>query len=97
MTQCVIKRLTNRDKRPVYIRDNVEYSVDGVFDEEHDQVLLADETPITSHSLQLSIYAGSIPFTPGKGDKIRIGAREFRIVEAQPDAEMEIVLKLRKA
>lgn len=97
MTQRVIKRFTDHDKQPVYIRNNVEYPVDGVFDEEHDQVLLADGPPVSSRSLQLSIHAGSIPFKPTKGDRVRIGSREFRIIEAQPDAEMEVVLLLREA
>lgn len=81
----------------VYVRDGGETPVKGIFDNDYEVVELdGNGIPVSSRRTQLGIHADAIPFSPKRGDRVRIGKEEYSVADCEPDSEFGITLILRK-
>lgn len=103
MKRCVERFSPRRDGVDIiYIRNikghrKKRYPIDGIFDREFIPVQFESGEPhVSAVQTQLSIHKNALPFSPKRGDKVRIGKEEYSVSEAQPDSEFGLVLILRK-
>lgn len=95
------KRVINRIGRPdvVYERDGAEYRPAAIFDNAASVAVLGDSgVEISSTDPKLTIHRDSLPFSPRRNDKVRVGdgktVAAYLVKDAKPDSEGGIVLIL---
>lgn len=80
-----------------YLRDDRKTAVEGVFDDDFEMVGFDDNGRVTSRTISFSMHRDAIPFSPKRGDRLRVGKTEYRIDHHEPDSEFGMVLILKKA
>lgn len=96
-------RVQNSGVKVVYFR-NVEgkhcrrrFPIDAVFDDDFEAVGFDnDGRRISSRTTQIGIHKNALPFSPRRGDQVKIGDVVYDVAEAQPDSEFGLTLILRK-
>lgn len=85
--------------RVVYLRGETEYPITAVYDAEAEVPVLGDNgIEISTTDPQLSIHQNALPFSPSRGDRVRVTGQDleklYEVYDAKPDSEFGITLKL---
>jgi len=63
------------------------FSIEAVFDRSFEQIDPDTEEVIASNVPMLGIKLANLPFSPDRGDEVRIGRERFQVIDSQEDGQ----------
>lgn len=83
--------------KAMYLQGDRKVAVEGIFDDDFEIVGFSDNDRVTSQTIKFGMHKDAIPFSPKRGDRLRVGKTVYRIDHVEPDSEYGIELILKKA